>query len=852
MKNYFLAAALGNGDPHRLVKLVGELKRGYLLLHFFLITAMLNLPVMYALARLPPSELYSRIGTGEALPENFDFLMNQSGYGPRILLPLLLLAFGIILILQLVFYLSAAFFLGLRRMTSSPISFTDRLGLFIMSSTLPVIGAAVLGKWLPAVHIVVFYLAVIPLTFWIAGVYDRIEIAESAEEPGRPGGEEPVGETLGVFYTPAKTVFRVWSPAADKVEILFFKHGESPKGGRPFKRALLMREEKGIWSAEFRGRLKNLYYLYRVTRRGISRLAVDPYARAVGVNGERGMVIDLAETDPPGFREHPLPAFDTAVDAVIYELHIRDLSMHPHSGISRRGKFLGLGEGGTKNAEGFSTGLDHIKELGVTHVHLLPSFDFKTIDESRTEPSNSAGSFNWGYDPQNYNVPEGSYSTNPRDGAVRIREFKAMVQALHKAGLRVVMDVVYNHVYSAEDSNFTVLAPGYFFRTGKDGKYSNGSACGNETASERPMVRKFILDSVLYWAREYRIDGFRFDLMGLHDIDTMNLIRRELNKIDPSILLYGEGWTAGDSPLPIERRAVKANAPLFDEGIACFSDDIRDGLKGSVFIETEGGFVNGDTPETPGSGRTGASSLEDVKFGIAGSVEHPGVEIGRVHYSRNFWAASPANTVNYASAHDNLTLWDKLLATNPRAGDEELKRMNKLAAALVLTSQGIPFFQAGEEMARTKGGDDNSFRSPDSVNMLDWDRKSQYIDLVEYYRGLIQLRKRYGVFRLRRAEDIRERLHFLSPGPGEAPYRRFIAYSLENPQDRVYPRFILLFNGSPEAREAAIPPGEWDLLVDGARAGIQPLAHISGAVVLVPAKTALIFGGKIQTEGGGK
>jgi pullulanase len=847
MKNYLLAAALGNGNPHRLVKLVRGLKRRYLLAHFFFVTAMLNLPVMYALARLPPSGLYARIGAAETLPGDFDLLMNQSGYGPRILLPLLLLAFGVILVLQAVFYLSAAFFLGLRRMTSSPISFIDRLGLFIMASTLPVIGAAILGKWLPAVHIVVFYLAVIPLTFWIAGAYDRIEIAEGAA-PGQ--GEEPLGEALGVFYTPQKTVFRVWSPAADKVEILFFRNGESREGDRPFKSAPLIREEKGIWSAGFRERLKNVYYLYRVTRKGTSRLAVDPYARAAGVNGERGMVIDLAETDPPGFREHPLPAFDAPTDAVIYELHIRDLSMHPRSGIRRRGKFLGLGETGTKNAEGFSTGLDHIRELGVTHVHLLPSFDFKTLDESEIGPENPGGSFNWGYDPQNYNLPEGSYSTNPRDGAARIGEFKTMVQALHNAGLRVVMDVVYNHVYSAEDSNFTVLAPGYFFRTGKDGRYSDGSACGNETASERPMVRKFILDSILYWAREYRIDGFRFDLMGLHDIDTMNLIRRELNKIDPSILLYGEGWTAGDSPLPIKRRAVKANAPLFDGGIACFSDDIRDGLKGSVFIEAEGGFVNGDAPEMPGKGRTGASSLEDVKFGIAGSVEHPEVEIGKVRYSRNFWANSPSNTVNYVSAHDNLTLWDKLMVTNPAAGEEELKKMNKLAAAVVLTSQGIPFFQAGEEMARTKGGDENSFRSPDSVNMLDWDRKSRYIDLVEYYRGLIQLRKNYGVFRLRNAADIRERLHFLSPGPGERPWDRFIAYTLENPQDRVYPRFILLFNGSAENREAPIPEGEWDLLADGDRAGTRPLAHISGALVLVPAKTALILGGKTRAEGG--
>jgi pullulanase len=593
---------------------------------------------------------------------------------------------------------------------------------------------------------------------------------------------------------------------------------------------------------------------------------MDPYAKAAGVNGERAMVVDLAETDPPDFREHPLPPLDAATDAVIYELHIRDLSMHPHSGIQHRGEFLGLTEGGARNAEGLSTGLDHIRELGVTHVHLLPVFDYKTVDESGVNSTDPGLQFNWGYDPQNYNVPEGSYASNPRDGAVRIREFKTMVQALHAAGLRVVMDVVYNHVYSAEDCGFTALAPGYFFRTwggvapgGSSGSgnlgggssagsiyaggvYADGSACGNETASERPMVRKFILDSILYWAREYRVDGFRFDLMGLHDIDTMNLIRRELDAIDPSILLYGEGWTAADSPLPEERRAVKANARLLNERIACFSDDIRDGIKGSVFSRPEGGFINGDKPpDAAKDGRTGESSVEDVKFGIAGSVEHPGVEIGKLRYSRAFWARAPSQTVNYVSAHDNLSLWDKLAATNPAAGDEELKRMNKLAAAIVLTSQGIPFFQAGEEMARTKGGDDNSFRSPDSVNMLDWDRKTRYADLVAYYRGLIRLRKTYDVFRLREAAEIRRRLRFLPSGPGEPG--RLIAYTLAASPGGGDGRFVVIFNGAAEEQKAAIPSGAWDVLVNGDTAGIRPLSRVRGPLVSVPAKTALVLRG---------
>jgi pullulanase len=367
------------------------------------------------------------------------------------------------------------------------------------------------------------------------------------------------------------------------------------------------------------------------------------------------------------------------------------------------------------------------------------------------------------------------------------------------------------------------------------------------------MVRKFILDSVLYWVREYRIDGFRFDLMGLHDIDTMNLIRRELDRIDPSIILYGEGWVAKDSPLPAKRRAGKAKVPLFDGQIACFSDDVRDGIKGSVFFETQGGFING-APETAGSDGTGESFAEDVKFGIAGSVEHPGVDITGVHYSGIFWAKAPGQTVNYVSAHDNLSLWDKFAATNPAAGDEELTAMNKLAAAIVLTSQGIPFFQAGEEMARTKGGDENSFQSPDSVNMLDWDRKSRFGDLVEYYRGLILLRKTYGVFRLRTAAHIRERLCFLPTEPG------IIAYTLHgdgassgpispNTPDTAagsgeYQLFMLAFNGRTDEGELSVPAGDWDILVNGTAAGIKPLTSFGGGQVRIPAKTALVLGAR--------
>ncbi|MDR2070168.1 MAG: type I pullulanase [Treponema sp.] len=639
--------------------------------------------------------------------------------------------------------------------------------------------------------------------------------------------------------------FQVWAPAAAAVFLaLYDSGGDGDSGSQNAESPGMYRMERdlttGVWQARISGDLRGRYYRYQVEfPDGTVKWAVDPYAKAVGVNGLRGMAVNLAATDPPGFREEPRPPLAAPADAIIYELHVRDLSMHPRSGIVHQGKFLGLAEIDTKNAEGLSTGLAHIRELGVTHVHLLPSFDFKTIDEA----SLSRPQFNWGYDPQNYNAPEGSYATDPFDGAVRVREFKELIQTLHRHGLGVIMDVVYNHTYSGEDSNFSALVPGYYYRTDSQGRYTDGSACGNETASERPMVGKFILDSVTYWAREYRIDGFRFDLMGLHDIDTMNALRRELDKIDPSIIVYGEGWIAQDSPLLPSRRAVKANAPRLDERIAVFSDDIRDGIKGSVFYAEQGGFVNGGYTDNAAAGGTAKKPdfrIEDVKFGIVGATEHPQVNPGRVTYSDAFWAKAPGQAISYVSAHDNLTLWDKLAAASPGAGEEELIRMNKLAAAIVLTSQGIPFFQAGEEMARTKGGNDNSYNAPDAVNMLDWDRKSRFMPLVDYYRGLIALRKTYGAFRLRTAAEIRERLRFLpAPEPGDLPV---IAYTLENDPGGGYSRFVLIFNAGAEAQDIAIPPGDWDVLVNGERAGISPLERVAGGSVRVSGKTALVLG----------
>jgi pullulanase len=667
--------------------------------------------------------------------------------------------------------------------------------------------------------------------------------------------------SMGSVYSPVKTNFRVWAPGADLVEVLLYTSGNPDEC--PRSHVAMRQEDGGFWYAEVRGDIKNTYYVYRVTRNDTERpglknmkpsfmLATDPYAKALGVNGKKGMVLCLEETDPPGFRTHAKPPLAAPTDSVIYELHVRDLSIHPHSGIKHRGKYAGLAERGTVNTDpeffyrgkAVTTGLDHIRELGITHIHLLPVCDFGSVDEAKSMfaedvpagPKNSvdrktkfSAEYNWGYDPENYNAPEGSYSTDPFDGAVRIREFKSMVQALHEAGIRVIMDVVYNHVYSSGESNFEILAPGYFFRMNADGTFSNGSGCGNETASEREMMRKFMVESVCYWADEYRIDGFRFDLMGLHDIETMNIIRWELDKIDPSIIMYGEGWAAEDSPLAEDLRALKKNGRRLNERIGLFSDDMRDGIRGSVVIEDDTGFVNGY-----------GKRAEDIKFGIVAAVEHPQVDIEKVHYSKNFWAGEPFRCINYASSHDDHCLWDKLKLSAAGSGDDELVALNKLSAAIVLSSQGIPFFLAGEEMARTKGGVKNSFKSPDSVNMLDWDRKASFMDLTEYYRGLILLRKTYRAFTLRSSEEIRKRLRFFETDQG-------IVYGLNGEglpppvAGSPYSRFIVIFNPSVKEMKFSLSEGRWDLLVNGRSAGILPLDRLEERAV-VPGTSAFVLG----------
>ena len=624
------------------------------------------------------------------------------------------------------------------------------------------------------------------------------------------------GRDLGVRWTPAAAAFRVWAPTAQSVDLLLFRTGHQPETPRVVPMAAAA---KGTWTAKVEGNLLNQYYRYRLVHPGHPAPveAVDPYAVATGANGERAMILDLRATDPKGWARDAKPPFADPVDAIVYELHVRDFTIHPSAGSRFPGAYLGAAARGTKGPGGVRTGADHLRELGVTHVHLLPVADYGGVDETQ-----KGRQYNWGYNPENYNVPEGSYATDACDGRVRVREFKQMVQGLHKAGLRVVLDVVYNHTYHGGDSHFHHLVPGYYHRQNAEGGFSNGSGCGNEVASDRSMVRKMMLDSLAYWATEYHVDGFRFDLMGLHDLDTMRQIRKAMDKIDPSIILYGEGWTGGDSPLPHEQRAMKTNVGVLPR-VAAFNDTMRDAIKGPVSEHLKGGFVQG------------ASGFEDrLKTGIAASVRHPQIAYPEGDLWHGPWAKQPHHCVSYDSCHDNHALWDKLQITTPGLKDADRLAMNRLAAAIVLTSQGIAFLHAGEEMARTKKGHENSYNLPDSVNAMDWRRKGKYADLVAYYRGLVALRKAHPAFRLKTAADIRRNLAFLNmPAPS------MVGYILQSPAGGTL--FAVVFNASAKQQTVQLPAAGWRVLVDGERAGLKPLRRLPGDSCELPARSALVL-----------
>lgn len=631
------------------------------------------------------------------------------------------------------------------------------------------------------------------------------------------------GSDLGALWTKNETRFRVWAPTASKVVINLYKTGDKED---LFHTVPMNKDSQGTWIVTLSGDWNGIYYTYSVTVDDETKEAADPYAKAVGVNGNRGMVINLETTNPEGFTEEVKPPFQNVADAILYELHIRDFSADKSSGMTYRGKYLAFTEQGTTNTFGDKTGVDYLQDLGITHVHLMPAFDFYTVDETKL----SEDQYNWGYDPKNYNVPDGSYSTDPYHGEVRIWEFKKMVQALHQSGIRVIMDVVYNHTMEGGESNFNRIVPGYYFRLTQDGYFSNASGCGNETASERVMMRKFIIDSVIYWTKEYHIDGFRFDLMGVHDIQTMNELRQALNEIDPSILIYGEGWTGGLSTLPDWKRALKINIKNMNPGIAAFNDSIRDAIKGSVFNYSERGYING---------RGGLE--ESIKFAVAASTWHQGVDYGRVLYSSNYpWAAEPTQTVNYTSAHDNLALWDKLALSNPEDSREKRIRMNLLAAAIIFTCQGIPFFQSGGEFLRSKPLNEegtifehNSYRSPDSINSLKWDNATINKEVVNYYRGLIAFRKAHSGLRMAKAEELRANLKFF-----DWTQPNVVSFLITNDTEG---EICVIYNANSDARTVPIPMGHWKIYVRGKQAGTKVLGITPGGEVVIEAISMMIL-----------
>ena len=626
------------------------------------------------------------------------------------------------------------------------------------------------------------------------------------------------GSLTEMEYTPEATKFNLWSPTAEEVRLMLYDEGE---GGHAYETVKMELGEDGTWATVVNKNLLNKFYTFNVKINdkwqgdtpGIN-------AHAVGVNGKRAAIIDWKATNPEGWENDQRPPLKSPADMVIYEMHHRDFSVDSTSGIKNKGKFLALTEHGTMNSDKLLTGIDHLIELGVTHVHLLPSYDYASVDETKLDENQ----YNWGYDPLNYNVPDGSYSTDPYQPATRVKEFKQMVQALHKAGIRVILDVVYNHMYSL-DNNLNRTVPWYYFRTDKNGEISNGSACGNETASERPMMRKFMIESVLYWMKEYHIDGFRFDLMGVHDIETMNEIRKAVDEVDSTVCVYGEGWAAEMPQYPADSLAMKKNV-AYMPGIAVFSDEFRDGLCGSVWEKGKGAFLAG----VPG----GENS---VKFGIVGAIEHPQVRYDSVNYSRQAWAGQPTQMISYVSCHDGLCLVDRLKASMPEATPEQLVRLDKLAQTVVFTSQGIPFIYAGEEVMRDKQGVDNSYKSPDAVNAIDWRRKTMNGDVFMYYKRLIDLRKSHPAFRMGDAERVRKHLEFL-PVEGQ----NLIAFRLkDHANGDSWEDIIVAFNSRMTPARLAVPAGKYTVVCKDGVIDVRGLGTQTGAEVIIPGQSALIM-----------
>lgn len=644
-------------------------------------------------------------------------------------------------------------------------------------------------------------------------------------------------DTFGeMIYSKVKTLFKLNAPTTvnldgmtgattqiDKkkqVEIHIYEDGQ---GGKAIKTIKMKASGENRWEATVKGDLKGKFYTFDIGKGETPGV----FAKAVGVNGMRGAIVDMAETNPQGWENDQRPVIQSPADLVIYEMHWRDFSIDVSSGLKNKGKFLALTE---------PKAIEHLKSLGVNAVHILPSFDYASVDETKLDTPR----YNWGYDPKNYNVPEGSYSTDPYNPVTRIKEFKQMVQALHKAGIRVILDVVYNHTFNIDHSNFQLTYPDMYYRKTADGKYSDGSGCGNETASEKPLMREFMLESVKYWIDEYHIDGFRFDLMGVHDIETMQQIRAEVNKIDPSIYIYGEGWSAGSCAYPVDKLAMKANAQQLN-GIAAFSDDMRDALRGPFSDDHKGALLAGIPGEE-----------ESLKFGIVGGIAHPQVDMTKVNYDKKPWTNNPTEQISYVSCHDDMCLVDRLKASIPSLTDKnipekertaELIRIDQLAQTAVFTSQGVPFILSGEEMLRDKKGVHNSYNSPDSINHLDWNNLQRYPQLFTYYKNLILLRKNHPAFRLATGDKVRQHLEFL-PAVNSKDVKQdcLVGFLLKDLQGiDAWKTIVVIYNFNKEAKEMAIPEGNYTIACCNGTIDEAGLGEVSGKEVLVDGQSALIL-----------
>lgn len=644
-------------------------------------------------------------------------------------------------------------------------------------------------------------------------------------------------DTFGeMIYSKVKTLFNLNAPTTvnldgmtgattqiDKkkqVEIHIYEDGQ---GGKAIKTIKMKASGENRWEATVKGDLKGKFYTFDIGKGETPGV----FAKAVGVNGMRGAIVDMAETNPQGWENDQHPVIQSPADLVIYEMHWRDFSIDVSSGLKNKGKFLALTE---------PKAIEYLKNLGVNAVHILPSFDYASVDETKLDTPQ----YNWGYDPKNYNVPEGSYSTDPYNPVTRIKEFKQMVQALHKAGIRVILDVVYNHTFNIDHSNFQLTYPDMYYRKTADGKYSDGSGCGNETASEKPLMREFMLESVKYWIDEYHIDGFRFDLMGVHDIETMQQIRAEVNKIDPSIYIYGEGWSAGSCAYPVDKLAMKANAQQLN-GIGAFSDDMRDALRGPFSDDQKGALLAGIPGEE-----------ESLKFGIVGGIAHPQVDMTKVNYDKKPWTNNPTEQISYVSCHDDMCLVDRLKASIPSLTDKnipekertaELIRIDQLAQTAVFTSQGVPFILSGEEMLRDKKGVHNSYNSPDSINHLDWNNLQRYPQLFTYYKNLIQLRKNHPAFRLATGDKVRQHLEFL-PAVNSKDVKQdcLVGFLLKDLQEiDAWKTIVVIYNFNKEAKEMAIPEGNYTIACCNGTIDEAGLGEVSGKEVLVDGQSALIL-----------